>query len=134
MSTPVRGVMQAEYGDEAVKQLRQREAEERRAARAAREQGEVDVNQIPLGEKVRIWQQRAQQDVLCCGMPVCYRLIALDSSDRFMQAMPPEGRSLFQLLMCTLAVSARQIWRLRESALMDCYDSQHVEGIEQDTS
>jgi hypothetical protein len=45
--------MQAEYGDDAVKQLRQREAEERRAARAAREQGEIDVNQIPLGEKVQ---------------------------------------------------------------------------------
>lgn len=44
--------LQAEYGDEAVKQLRQREAEERRAARAAREQGDIDVNQIPLGEKV----------------------------------------------------------------------------------
>lgn len=37
-----------------MKQLRQREAEERRAARAAREQGEIDVNQIPLGEKVHI--------------------------------------------------------------------------------
>lgn len=35
-----------------MKQLRQREAEERRAARAAREQGAIDVNQIPLGEKV----------------------------------------------------------------------------------
>lgn len=45
---------QAEYGDEAVKQLRQREAEERRAARAAREQGDIDVNQIPLGEKVKM--------------------------------------------------------------------------------
>jgi hypothetical protein len=88
----VRGVTQAEYGDEAVKQLRQREAEERRAARAAREQGEIDVNQIPLGEKVRIWQQRAQPDAVSHVVPVHHHSIALDSSDRLSQAAAlPEG-------------------------------------------
>lgn len=87
--------MQAEYGDEAVKQLRQREAEERRAARAAREQGEIDVNQIPLGEKVRIWQQRAQPHLLCHGTPARYRSNAGSSSERFLQvAVLPEGHNL----------------------------------------
>ena len=91
----MRCVMQAEYGDDAVKQLRQREAEERRAARAAREQGEIDVNQIPLGEKVHIQQLHAQPHLLRHGMPAQYRSIAGGSSERLLQVVAlPEGCDL----------------------------------------
>jgi hypothetical protein len=74
----MRGIVQAEYGDDAVKQLRQREAEERRAARTAREQGEIDVNQIPLGEKVhtqrlRAWNQQESSCMMCHAL-LLYRL------------------------------------------------------------
>ena len=44
---------QAEFGDDALHQLRKREAEERRSAQAAAQQ-KVDTNQIPLGQRVKV--------------------------------------------------------------------------------
>lgn len=46
-------VFQAEFGDDALHQLRKREAEERRAAVAAAQQ-KIDTNQIPLGQRVMV--------------------------------------------------------------------------------